>query len=77
VDYETDNKIQNTIANEFKNRTILCIARAFLQTRMIDLYLLKTHSLDRLRTIIGYDRICVLDAGVIAVSIFVIMPEIC
>ncbi|KAG2058537.1 hypothetical protein BDR06DRAFT_1004242 [Suillus hirtellus] len=47
VDYETDSKIQYTIANEFKERTILCIAH-------------------RLRTIIGYDRICVMDAGTIA-----------
>ncbi|KAG6832807.1 hypothetical protein H0H92_009426 [Tricholoma furcatifolium] len=47
VDYETDRNIQDTIANEFKDKTILCIAH-------------------RLRTIIGYDRICVLDAGEIA-----------
>ncbi|KAG9315243.1 hypothetical protein JVU11DRAFT_4377 [Chiua virens] len=47
VDYETDGKIQDTIATEFKERTILCIAH-------------------RLRTIISYDRICVLDAGMIA-----------
>jgi len=47
VDYETDQKIQDTIAAEFKDRTILCIAH-------------------RLRTIIGYDRICVMDAGQIA-----------
>ncbi|TFY56998.1 hypothetical protein EVG20_g8713 [Dentipellis fragilis] len=47
VDYETDKKIQATIANEFRDRTILCIAH-------------------RLRTIISYDRICVLDAGQIA-----------
>ncbi|KAJ3775268.1 ABC transporter [Lentinula raphanica] len=47
VDYETDRNIQDTITNEFKDRTILCIAH-------------------RLRTIIGYDRICVLDAGQIA-----------
>jgi len=44
VDYETDRKIQDTIANEFSDRTILCIAH-------------------RLQTIIGYDRICVMDAG--------------
>ncbi|KAI9439889.1 ABC transporter [Lactarius indigo] len=44
VDYETDRKIQETIANEFRDRTILCIAH-------------------RLRTIISYDRICVLDNG--------------
>jgi ABC-type multidrug transport system fused ATPase/permease subunit len=47
VDYETDRKIQDTIAHAFADRTILCIAH-------------------RLRTIIGYDRICVLDAGTIA-----------
>ncbi|KAK7051247.1 hypothetical protein VNI00_004747 [Paramarasmius palmivorus] len=47
VDYETDRKIQDTIAHEFEDRTILCIAH-------------------RLRTIISYDRICVLDAGQIA-----------
>ncbi|KAI0925971.1 hypothetical protein AcV5_008554 [Taiwanofungus camphoratus] len=47
VDYETDKRIQETIANEFQDRTILCIAH-------------------RLRTIIGYDRICVMDAGGIA-----------
>ncbi|KAH9031754.1 ABC transporter [Lactarius pseudohatsudake] len=47
VDYETDRKIQETIANEFRDRTILCIAH-------------------RLRTIISYDRICVLDSGKIA-----------
>ena len=27
VDYETDRKIQDTIAYEFQDRTILCIAR--------------------------------------------------
>ncbi|KAG1821831.1 ABC transporter [Suillus subaureus] len=32
VDYETDSKIQHTIANEFKERTILCIARKFENT---------------------------------------------
>jgi ABC-type multidrug transport system fused ATPase/permease subunit len=47
VDYETDRNTQDTIAHEFSDRTILCIAH-------------------RLRTIISYDRICVLDAGVIA-----------
>ena len=29
VDYETDKKIQDTIAAEFDDRTILCIARRF------------------------------------------------
>lgn len=30
VDYETDKNIQDTIANEFRDRTILCIARAYI-----------------------------------------------
>ncbi|EIN04040.1 hypothetical protein PUNSTDRAFT_55872 [Punctularia strigosozonata HHB-11173 SS5] len=47
VDYETDQKIQDTIATQFADRTILCIAH-------------------RLKTIIGYDRICVMDQGTIA-----------
>ncbi|KAH9972120.1 ABC transporter [Lactifluus volemus] len=47
VDYDTDRKIQETIATEFHDRTILCIAH-------------------RLRTIISYDRICVMDNGNIA-----------
>ncbi|KAH8989225.1 ABC transporter [Lactarius hatsudake] len=47
VDYGTDRKIQETIAREFRDRTILCISH-------------------RLRTIISYDRICVLDDGKIA-----------
>lgn len=44
VDYETDAKIQATIASEFANCTILCIAH-------------------RLKTIVNYDRILVLDRG--------------
>ncbi|EGV61734.1 hypothetical protein CANTEDRAFT_108700 [Yamadazyma tenuis ATCC 10573] len=44
VDYETDSKIQQTIAREFSNCTILCIAH-------------------RLKTIINYDKILVLDRG--------------
>ncbi|KAG9315260.1 ABC transporter [Chiua virens] len=47
VDYQTDSKIQDTIATEFKAHTVLCIAH-------------------RLRTIISYNRICVLDAGTVA-----------
>lgn len=47
VDMETDDKIQRTIAEGFRGKTLLCIAH-------------------RLRTIIGYDRICVMDQGLIA-----------
>ncbi|PGH12895.1 hypothetical protein AJ79_03995 [Helicocarpus griseus UAMH5409] len=47
VDFETDRKIQKTMAQGFKGKTLLCIAH-------------------RLRTIINYDRICVMDQGRIA-----------
>ncbi|EFR00027.1 oligomycin resistance ATP-dependent permease YOR1 [Nannizzia gypsea CBS 118893] len=47
VDFETDQKIQETMAVGFKGKTLLCIAH-------------------RLRTIINYDRICVMDRGQIA-----------
>ena len=71
VDYETDRKIQDTIAYEFEDRTILCIARK-PNERVFIIFALFTLfcDLDRLRTIISYDRICVLDAGQIAVSFF-------
>lgn len=47
VDFETDQKIQHTIVEGFKGKTLLCIAH-------------------RLKTIIRYDRICVMDSGRIA-----------
>lgn len=47
VDFETDAKIQATIAEGFKGRTLLCIAH-------------------RLKTIVRYDRIVVMDQGRIA-----------
>jgi ABC-type multidrug transport system fused ATPase/permease subunit len=47
VDFETDRKIQRTMATGFKGKTLLCIAH-------------------RLRTILTYDRICVMDHGGIA-----------
>lgn len=47
VDFETDAKIQLTMARGFKGKTLLCIAH-------------------RLKTIINYDRICVMDKGQIA-----------
>lgn len=66
VDYETDKRIQETIANEFQDRTILCIARSFLSHGLPSFAPVLTFVTDRLRTIIGYDRICVMDAGGIA-----------
>ncbi|KAJ3572547.1 hypothetical protein NP233_g3005 [Leucocoprinus birnbaumii] len=47
VDLETDKKIQRSIAIEFRENTLICIAH-------------------RLRTILSYDRILVLDAGRVA-----------
>ncbi|KAK3059724.1 ATP-binding cassette transporter yor1, partial [Coniosporium uncinatum] len=44
VDFETDQKIQQTILDGFGGKTLLCIAH-------------------RLKTIIGYDRIVVMDQG--------------
>ena len=69
VDYETDRKIQDTIASEFADRTILCIARTYSaqhSCRPCYSSCFPPEPTDRLRTIIGYDRICVLDAGQIA-----------
>ncbi|KAL2813648.1 P-loop containing nucleoside triphosphate hydrolase protein [Aspergillus cavernicola] len=47
VDFATDQRIQETMAQGFSGKTLLCIAH-------------------RLRTIIHYDRICVMDQGSIA-----------
>ncbi|KAL3470334.1 P-loop containing nucleoside triphosphate hydrolase protein [Aspergillus californicus] len=47
VDFATDQRIQETMAQGFRGKTLLCIAH-------------------RLRTIINYDRICVMDQGSIA-----------
>ncbi|KAG7662276.1 uncharacterized protein J8A68_004170 [[Candida] subhashii] len=44
VDFETDARIQNTLATEFKKSTVLCIAH-------------------RLKTILNYDTIMVMDQG--------------
>jgi ABC-type multidrug transport system fused ATPase/permease subunit len=66
VDYETDRKIQDTIATEFRDRTILCIARTFLLYSFLVIFSTTKASVDRLRTILSYDRICVMDNGNIA-----------
>jgi len=47
IDFESDLKVQETMVEGFKGRTVLCIAH-------------------RLKTIIGYDRICVIDNGRVA-----------
>jgi ATP-binding cassette subfamily C (CFTR/MRP) protein 1 len=63
VDLETDSKIQATIKTEFTDRTLLCIARtSYLFTFDPGLMFW----LDRLRTIISYDRVVVMDQGQIA-----------
>jgi ABC-type multidrug transport system fused ATPase/permease subunit len=69
VDYETDRKIQDTITTEFRDRTILCIARTSSFSfclRHSDDSLTAEPIIDRLRTIISYDRVCVMDDGNIA-----------
>ena len=69
VDYETDRKIQDTITTEFHDRTILCIARTSTSSfclRHCDDSLTAESMIDRLRTIISYDRVCVMDNGKIA-----------
>ena len=67
VDYETDRKIQDTIATEFQGHTILCIARTSLPFLFRRDHLPDDRTMiDRLRTIISYDRICVMDNGNIA-----------
>lgn len=71
MDYETDGKIQETIATEFKERTILCIARTFHLGHSSSAF--ADQRADRLRTIISYDRICVLDAGTITVCILCLL----
>ncbi|AEO64822.1 uncharacterized protein THITE_2142625 [Thermothielavioides terrestris NRRL 8126] len=47
IDLESDAKVQKTMAEGFKGKTVLCIAH-------------------RLKTIVGYDRVCVIDNGTVA-----------
>jgi hypothetical protein len=67
VDLETDKKIQHSIATEYHDRTLLCIARTWQPLPSIPGLLIDP--IDRLRTILNYDRILVLDAGRVAVSV--------
>jgi ATP-binding cassette, subfamily C (CFTR/MRP), member 1 len=67
VDLETDSKIQQTIQTEFENKTLICIARKSIPLNAYKGQLSST-DIDRLRTILSYDRILVLDSGQIAVS---------
>ena len=68
VDVETDAKIQRTIKSEFMDRTLLCIAHrlntigqfALLGKRSLSQSIVLTLSL------VYYDRILVMDAGVVA-----------
>ncbi|KAH9031752.1 ABC transporter [Lactarius pseudohatsudake] len=66
VDYETDRKIQETIVNEFRD------SHDSMHCPYVVRYLFAAFPrsdfafLDRLQTIISYDRICVLDNGKIA-----------
>lgn len=66
VDVETDKKIQNTIQTEFKDRTLICIARRFGKISPTH-FNFNRNAIDRLRTILHYDRILVLDQGRIMV----------
>lgn len=47
IDFESDRKVQETMAAGFKGKTVLCIAH-------------------RLKTIMSYDRVCVIDGGRVA-----------
>ena len=68
VDLETDSKIQHTIKTEFRDRTLLCIARAYYFHCRGSTVDGEWEIADRLRTIISYDRVLVMDGGVVAVS---------
>lgn len=53
--------VQKTIKREFTGKTMLCIAR--LSSVLLMLPQLSESLADRLRTILGYDRILVIGAG--------------
>lgn len=61
VDYATDVVVQKAIKREFAGKTMLCIAR--LSSVFLMLFHLSQTLTDRLRTILGYDRILIIGAG--------------
>lgn len=66
VDLETDSRIQETIRVEFKDKTLLTIgeSKSLLVSKMRLLTLrLVSFSAHRLRTILAYTKIVVMDAG--------------
>ncbi|KAF7317064.1 ABC protein [Mycena chlorophos] len=63
VDLVTDHKIQHTIQTQFRDKTLLCIARQSVLQFVLDI---AQRLADRLRTILSYNRILVLDSGKIA-----------
>ena len=67
MDFVTDAKIQKTIQTQFADRTLLCIARTSFLILVHEL--LANNLPDRLRTIISYDRILVMDSGNIKVRL--------
>lgn len=64
VDFETDQKIQKTIVRGFRGKTLLCIAHR-LKVHQNTVFM-PMHSLINSQTIIGYDRILVMDQGSVA-----------
>lgn len=67
VDLATDTRIQRTVQTQFKECTLLCIARTVFPPTLIA-SVAHQFLVDRLRTIISYDRILVMDQGMVAVS---------
>lgn len=64
----TDAKIQQIVRTEFRDKTLICIAREYSTSREsgLDLPLKTTLPSDRLRTILHYDRVVVMSAGNVA-----------
>lgn len=67
IDNETDEGVQRGLHHEFRDRTLICISRKPhfhpLASNPLDC------NLDRIRNVLAYDRIVVLDGGVVVVSV--------